>query len=62
MLNSKPAYPSAAAVRRAMSTLEKLGSTVSRVIYRPDGSFELVIGANDDAGSEFDRLEAAGLL
>jgi hypothetical protein len=55
-------YASTAVVRRAIAAVGTLGSGVSRVIYRPDGSFEFVLSANDDDSSEFDRLESAGLL
>ena len=55
-------YASAATIRRGIAAIEKQGSVVSRVIYRPDGSLEYVIGANDDELSEFDRLDATGRL
>lgn len=62
MSEPRPTYATAAAIRRGMATIEKIGSSVKRVIFRPDGSVEFVIGANDDEASEFDRLEAAGRL
>jgi hypothetical protein len=62
MSRSTPRYASTAAVRRAITAVQKLGSRVNRIIYQPDGSFEIIVAANDDQTSEFDRLEAAGLL
>jgi hypothetical protein len=47
-----------------MATLEKMGSVVTRVRMLPTGELELFVGtSNDDQDpSEFDRLDAAGLL
>lgn len=62
MKDRKPKYASAGAVRRGLATVENIGASVGRVIYRPDGSFEFVIGPSDHTLSEFDQLEAAGVL
>jgi hypothetical protein len=64
MSGKRPTYASSASVRRAKDAIEKTGSAVRSVRLFPDGTIEIFIGSssNDDVASEFDRLEAAGLL
>jgi hypothetical protein len=64
MRYASPNYPSSAAVRRAKAAIEKTGSVVTSVRLFPDGAMEFITTArsNDDELSEFDRLDAAGLL
>jgi hypothetical protein len=59
----KNGHASAAAIRRAKTAIERTGSVVRSVKVFADGTMEFILGAeNDDAPSEFDRLEAAGRL
>jgi hypothetical protein len=65
MKNEPRKYASCAVVRRAKAAIEATGAVVTSVRLFPDGAIEFLtgVGANDDAQkSEFDRLEAAGLL
>ena len=56
-------YATSAAIRRAKAAIEKTGSTVSCMKLYPDGCLEFHLGAaNDDPATEFDRLDAAGVL
>jgi hypothetical protein len=61
---NKSSYASSAVVRRAIAMIEKLGSVVTGVRYFANGEFELSVGNLNDnqEQSEFDRLNAAGLL
>ena len=65
MSADNPIYASSAAVRRAKEAIERTGAVITSVRLFPDGAMEFVTAgsSNDDhAGSDFDRLEAAGLL
>jgi hypothetical protein len=64
MTEKRVFYASSAVVRRAKAAIEKTGAVVSSVRLFPDGAIELVTAArsNDDESSDFDRLDAAGLL
>jgi hypothetical protein len=65
MSDKRPSYASSAVVRRAIAAIETTGSIVTTVRLLPNGAIECIIAdaSNDDGKhSEFDRLEAAGLL
>jgi uncharacterized protein YkuJ len=64
MSKKRPSYASSAAVRRAKAAIESTGSIVTSVRFLPDGEMEFAVRSDNDNGSQsdFDRLEAAGLL
>lgn len=63
MSTGKHTYATSAVIRRAKSAVERAGAKVSSIRLLTDGTIELSFANNDDlSGSEFDRLDAAGLL
>ena len=63
MIEGKHTHAKTATIRRAISAIEATGFEIGIIRLGPDGTIEVSRSvANQNEISEFDRLEAAGLL